>query len=139
MSGSEVGPAPQHNLKPAQSKLKSQRQGMELRLHARPLFQLLIRSYTERPQHWEVRLITDLSFLTGKSVNDGVDSILCSFVYTTVDEVVIQTAALLAEEPCWPRWITRLLTIDLSALPRLCPPRYAVDMTYVDSMLPFGL
>ena len=33
------------------------------------------------------RLITDLSFPPGQSVNDGIDPGLCSLVYTTVDEV----------------------------------------------------
>ena len=31
------------------------------------------------------RLITDLSFPPERSVNDGVDAVLCSLVYTTVD------------------------------------------------------
>ena len=33
------------------------------------------------------RLITDLSFPPGRSVNDGVDPDLCSLTYTTVDHV----------------------------------------------------
>ena len=33
------------------------------------------------------RLITDLSFPHGKSVNDGVDQALCSLSYTTVDDI----------------------------------------------------
>ena len=40
------------------------------------------------------RLITDLSFPPGQSVNDGIDPSLCSLVYTTVDEVAAQAAAL---------------------------------------------
>ena len=33
------------------------------------------------------RLITDMSYPPGLSVNDGIDPILCSLVYTTVDAV----------------------------------------------------
>ena len=40
------------------------------------------------------RLITDLSFPSGQNVNDGIDPGLCSLVYTTVDEVAAQAAAL---------------------------------------------
>ncbi len=40
------------------------------------------------------RLITDLSFPTGSSVNDGIDPDLCSMAYTTVDEVAAQAALL---------------------------------------------
>ena len=41
------------------------------------------------------RLINDLYFPLGQSVNDGIDLSLCSLVYTTADEVAAQ-----AEEPC---------------------------------------
>jgi len=59
------------------------------------------------------RLITDLSSPTGRSVNDGIDSELCSLVYTKVDEVVAQAAvrgrgALLAK-------------VDIEAAYRLIP------------------
>ena len=40
------------------------------------------------------RLITDLSFPSGTSVNDRIDPALSSMVYTTVDEVGAQAAAL---------------------------------------------
>ena len=48
------------------------------------------------------RLITDLSFPPGQSVNDGIDPALCSLAYTTVDQVAevvtrLGTAALLAK------------------------------------------
>ena len=48
------------------------------------------------------RLITDLSFPPGQSVNDGIDPSLCSLAYTTVDQVEevvarLGTAALLAK------------------------------------------
>ncbi len=86
------------------------------------------------------RLITDLSFPAGQSVNDGVDSELCSLVYTKVDEVAAQAAcsgrdALLAK-------------VDIEAAYRLIPvhPQDRVIQavqwggnTFVDPMLPFGL
>lgn len=34
------------------------------------------------------RLITDLSFPEGRSINDGIDPLVCSLRYTTVDKVV---------------------------------------------------
>ena len=40
------------------------------------------------------RLITDLSFPPGFSVNDGIDPSLCSMVYTTVDEVAVLASRL---------------------------------------------
>ena len=48
------------------------------------------------------RLITDLSFLDGASVNDGISPTLCSLSYTTVDKVAraaqqLGTGALLAK------------------------------------------
>ncbi len=86
------------------------------------------------------RLITDLSSPTGRSVNDGIDSELCSLVYTKVDEVAAQAAvrgrgALLAK-------------VDIEAAYRLIPVHpqdrilQAVQWrgnTFVDPMLPFGL
>ena len=86
------------------------------------------------------RLITDLSFPSGKSVNDGIDPDLCSMAYTTVEEVAGQAArlgkgALLAK-------------IDIESAYRLIPvhpqDRALQGMMwegaiYVDPMLPFGL
>ena len=48
------------------------------------------------------RLITDLSFPEGASINDGIDPSLCSLKYTTVEKVAriivgLGTAALLAK------------------------------------------
>jgi len=40
------------------------------------------------------RLITDLSFPEGSSVNDGIDSELCSLSYVTMDEVASIVAGL---------------------------------------------
>ena len=86
------------------------------------------------------RLITDLSFTPGHSVNDGVDPLLCSLSYTAVDhvaEVVVSlgVGALLAK-------------VDIESAYRLIPVRpedrllQAMqwrDQIYVDPMLPFGL
>ena len=86
------------------------------------------------------RLITDLSFPPGQSVNDGVDPDLCSLSYTTVDRVAeivvgLGRGALLAK-------------VDIESAYRLIPvrphdrPLQAVrwlDQIYVDPMLPFGL
>ena len=82
------------------------------------------------------RLITDLSFPPGLSVNDGVDPLLCSLSYTTVDhvaEVVVSlgVGALLAK-------------VDIESAYRLIPvrpedrPLQAMrwgDQMYVDPML----
>ena len=43
---------------------------------------------------WKFRLITDLSFPLGSSVNNAIDPDLCSMVYTTVDEVAARAAQL---------------------------------------------
>ena len=86
------------------------------------------------------RLITDLSYPPGVSVNDGIDKSLCSLEYMTVDDVAhivhqIGRDALLAK-------------IDIESAYRLIPvhpqdrPLQAVRWqthTYVDPMLPFGL
>lgn len=86
------------------------------------------------------RLITDLSFPPGQSVNDGIDPNICSLAYTTVEEVAACAAsfgkgALLAK-------------VDIESAYRLIPvhPQDRVlqgmqwnGMIYVDPMLPFGL
>ena len=86
------------------------------------------------------RLITDLSFPHGQSVNDGIDPSLCSLSYTTVDDIAaavarLGTGALLAK-------------VDIESAYRLIPvhpqdrPLQAVQWEgkiYVDPMLPFGL
>ena len=86
------------------------------------------------------RLITDLSFPPGQSVNDGIDPALCSLAYTTVDQVAevvtrLGTAALLAK-------------VDIESAYRLIPvhphdrPLQAVrweGQVFIDPMLPFGL
>ena len=86
------------------------------------------------------RLITDLSFPPGRSVNDGVDPELSSLTYTTVVEVAtiitsLGRAALMAK-------------VDVESAYRLVPVHphnralQAVQwqgQTYIDPMLPFGL
>ena len=86
------------------------------------------------------RLITDLSFPPGRSVNDGVAAELCSLTYTTVDQVAevvvsLGKAAMMAK-------------IDIESAYRLIPvhphdrPLQAVQwlgQIYIDTMLPFGL
>ena len=90
------------------------------------------------PGKW--RLITDLSFPKGGSVNDGIDSQLCSIHYTSVDRVAASAqrlgkGALLAK-------------LDIMAAYRLVPvhpkdrPLLGVVWKgghYADGMLPFGL
>ena len=86
------------------------------------------------------RLITDLSFPPARSVNDGIEPLLCSLSYITVDQVarIVQDmgrGALLAK-------------IDIESAYRLIPV-HPDDRTlqamqweneiYVDPMLPFGL
>ena len=86
------------------------------------------------------RLITDLLFPQGHSVNDGIDPSLCSLTYSMVDEVadlmvVLGRGAMLAK-------------VDIESAYRLIPvhphdhPLLAMqweNRTYVDPMLPFGL
>ncbi len=86
------------------------------------------------------RLITDLSYPPGTSVNDGIDPELCTLSYTTVEEVAAQAAsvgkgALLAKT-------------DIESAYRLVPvhPQDRILQAvrwegayYVDPMLPFGL
>ena len=86
------------------------------------------------------RLITDLSFPPGLSVNDGIESDLCSLSYTSVERVAgiaagLGHGALLAK-------------MDIEAAYRLVPvhpqdrPLQAVQwggLIYIDPMLPFGL
>ena len=86
------------------------------------------------------RLITDLSFPEGLSVNDGIDPCLCSLKYTSVDEVAEMVGKLGRG--------TLLAKIDIEAAYRLIPVHpqdralQAVQWNgrvYVDPMLPFDL
>jgi len=90
-----------------------------------------------QPGKW--RLITDLSFPNGSSINDGIDPQLCSLSYTSIDDAV--------------RTIMRLgpgtvAKFDLESAYRMVPV-YPQDCLllgmvwkgprYVDGALPFGL
>ena len=91
-----------------------------------------------QPGKW--RLITDLSFPEGLSVNDAINPDLCSLSYITVDQVAhkaieLGVGAVMAK-------------IDIKSAYRLIPvwphDRKWLGMewngsTYVDGMLPFGL
>ena len=90
------------------------------------------------PGKW--RLITDLSFPHGKSVNDGIDPELTSFKYIKVDQVATQ-AALLGKGAL-------IAKMDIEEAYRLVPIHaddkhllgiHWEDKLYVDSSLPFGL
>ena len=86
------------------------------------------------------RLITDLSYPPGQSINDGIDPALCSLSYASVDQVakvVVEfgKGALMAK-------------IDIESAYRLVPvhhhdhPLQEMEWQgnlYVDPMLPFGL
>ena len=91
-----------------------------------------------QPGKW--RLITDLSFPEGLSVNDAIDPKLCTLSYITVDEVA-KTAMALGQGAL-------IAKIDIKSAYRLIPvchyDRQWLGMkwrglVYVDGMLPFGL
>ena len=86
------------------------------------------------------RLIVDLSSPEGHSVNDGIDSELCSLKYVTVDDAVtaIQQKGSGAH----------LAKIDIQSAYRIIPvhpdDRWLLGMSwegalYIDTVLPFGL
>ena len=86
------------------------------------------------------RLITDLSFPTARSVNDGITPDLCTLAYTTVDVVASQAAVLGVG--------AQLAKTDIEAAYRLIPvhPQDRIlqavrwnNQVYIDPMLPFGL
>ena len=86
------------------------------------------------------RLITDLSFPEGASVNDGIDPILCSLSYTTVEEVADLAAK-------WGKGAL-LAKVDIDSAYRLIlvhPEDHWLlavrweEKIYVDPMFPFGL
>jgi hypothetical protein len=84
------------------------------------------------------RLITDLSFPTGKSVNDGINSETTTLSYLQIDEVANQVAV----------YGKNTKLVDIEEAYRLVPI-HADDkqllgvqwegMIYVDTTLPFGL
>ena len=86
------------------------------------------------------RLITDLSFPHGHSVNDGIDTAICSLSYSTVDEVANLVAAVGQG--------ALLAKVDIESAYRLIPvhpddrPLLAMQwdgQVFIDPMLPFGL
>ena len=91
-----------------------------------------------QPNKW--RLIVDLSYPTGHSVNDGISPPLCSLHYVTIDDAVHQIFTL--GKGCL------LAKIDIQSAFRLLPVHPADrhlmlmkwnDKVYVDTCLPFGL
>ena len=86
------------------------------------------------------RLITDLSYPPGYSVNDGIDPNICSLRYTTVEDVASACAVLGPN--------ATIAKIDIESVYRLVPvhpddrPPLGMkwnDQFYIDPMLPFGL
>lgn len=86
------------------------------------------------------RLITDLSYPEGKSINDAIDPELCSLSYVKVEQIA-RTALTLGKNAL-------LAKIDIKSAFRLVPIHPAdrkwlgmqwKDFIYVDGMLPFGL
>ena len=86
------------------------------------------------------RLITDLSFPQGQSVNNGIDATLCSMAYITVDNAATLVARLGRG--------SILAKVDIEAAYRLVPvhPQDRVlqavrwqGQVFIDPMLPFGL
>ncbi len=93
---------------------------------------------SHQPNKW--RLIVDLSFPRGRSVNDSVPKDLCSMTYVTVDEAI---QAILTLGPG-----TLLAKVDIQSAFRLIPvhpaDRHLLAMKwnnsmFIDTCLPFGL
>ena len=91
-----------------------------------------------QPGKW--RLITDLSYPEGASVNDSIDPLLCSLKYITVEQVA-RKAICLGKG-------SLIAKIDIKSAYRLIPvspqDRHYQgmqwkDKVYIDGMLPFGL
>ena len=86
------------------------------------------------------RLITDLSYPSGSSVNDGIPSQLCSLTYVTIDDAILNILKSGKN--------TILAKIDIKSAFRLLPvhpaDRYLLgmkwrDQIYIDHCIPFGL
>ena len=86
------------------------------------------------------RIITDLSHPEGHSVNDAIDSLLCSMSYITVDQVAARAMSLGKG--------ALIAKIDIKSAYRLVPVHPSDrkwlgvkwnDHIYVDGSLPFGL
>ena len=82
----------------------------------------------------------DLSFPPGNSVNDGIDPVICSLCYTTVEDVASLATQLGPH--------TLMAKIDIESAYRLIPVHPDdwfllgvkwKDQVYIDLMLPFGL
>ena len=95
-------------------------------------------SKNHQPGRW--RLIVDLSLPSGFSVNDGIEPVLCSLKYTSVDEAVKVILSL-------GQW-AKMAKVDIESAYRVIPvyptDRLLLQMkwkekTYVDAALPFGL
>ena len=91
-----------------------------------------------QPGTW--RLITDLSFPSGSSVNDGIEPELCSLRYTSIDDA---TRLILSKG-----YGAQLAKLDIENAYRLVPihpdDRHLLGMKwkgnpYMDTALPFGL
>ena len=91
-----------------------------------------------QPDKW--RLITDLSYPTGHSINDGIPSALCSLSYVTIDDAILK---ILQSGKG-----TILAKIDIKSAFRLLPvhpqDRHLLAMSwkgqvYIDHCIPFGL
>ena len=86
------------------------------------------------------RLITDLSFPESQSVNDGIDPLVCSLRYTTVDKVAqaagcLEVGTLLAKLDVCSAYC--LIPVHPDDCPSIGFQWQGVQ--YVDGMLPFGL
>ena len=86
------------------------------------------------------RLITDLSFPQGASVNDAIDPLLCSLTYVSVDDIADLVVKLGPD--------TLMAKVDIESAYRLIPvhpedrPLQAMEWQgkyFIDPMLPFGL
>ena len=94
----------------------------------------------KKHQQGKFRIIVDLSFPEGKSINDGIATELCSLSYTRVDDVVKGICQLGSG--------TMMAKIDIKSAYRIVPV-HPVDrhllatswngQLYVDGALPFGL
>ena len=93
---------------------------------------------SHQPGKW--RLIVDLSFPPGRSVNDGIPSELCSLSYVKLEHVVQRLVDLGPD--------AQMAKFDIKSAYRLIPvhpqDRYLLGMCwegklYVDASLPFGL
>ena len=92
-----------------------------------------------QPGKW--RMIVDLSYPKGQSVNAGIDKELCSLRYTTVDEAIRIVTNMKSKSPY-------LAKFDIESAYRIVPvhPLDRINLgmewhgkLYVDTALPFGL